>query len=69
MPAAMIAQYAFQLLSLLPSLIEAGQSVVGLVNQGKDAIGKMIAENREPTLDEWVALVKTRDDLHAQVQA
>lgn len=69
MPAAVIAQYAIQLLGLMPSLIAAGQSVMTLVNQGTASLQNMIAENRPPNDAEWAALDAIRDAAHAQVQA
>lgn len=69
MPAAVIAQYAIQLLGLMPSLIAAGQSVMTLVNQGTSALQNMIAENREPSDAEWAALDALRDAAHKAVQA
>lgn len=68
MPAAVIAQYAIQLLGLMPSLIAAGQSVMALVNQGTTSLQNMIAENREPTEAEWGALDAARDAVHAAIQ-
>lgn len=68
MPVAAIA-YAAQLLGLLPSLIGAGQSVMGLITQGQTALANMQAENRGPTDAEWAALNATRDALHKAMQA
>lgn len=63
-----ILTYALQLLGVLPSLIEAGASVVDLVQNGKAKIQQMQDENRGPTDEEWAALndsiAKKRADLH-----
>ena len=67
MPAA--AAYALQLLSMLPQLIGAGQSVMSLINQGQTALANMLAEKRDPTPAEWAALDATRDALHKQIQS
>ena len=61
--------YAIQLLSMLPSLIGAGQGVMALINQGQTALANMVAEKRDPTPAEWDALDAIRDSLHKQVQA
>lgn len=66
MPAA---AYALQLLTMLPQLIGAGQSIMGLVTQGQSALSNMIAENRGPTEAEIAALDSLRDSVHAQIQA
>jgi hypothetical protein len=61
--------YAIQLLSMLPSLIGAGQGVMSLITQGQTALAGMVSENRDPTPSEWAALDAIRDTLHAKVQA
>jgi hypothetical protein len=69
MPATAAISYAIQLLGMMPGLIAAGQSVMGLVTQGQTALSKMQAEKRDPSPEEWAALDQMRDALHAQVQA
>ena len=61
----LILTYALQALNAIPSLIAAGQSVAGLVNQTNAAVQKMVAENRDPTADEWAAQAKVISDLRA----
>jgi hypothetical protein len=61
--------YAIQLLSMLPSLIGAGQGVMSLITQGQTALANMVAEKRDPTAEEWAALDAMRDTLHKAVQA
>lgn len=63
------AAYALQLLTMLPQLIGAGQSVMTLINQGQAALANMIAEKRGPSVEEWAALNAVRDALHQQVQS
>jgi hypothetical protein len=48
--------YATQLLSMLPSILAAGKSVVDLVETGNAALKSMADENRDPTPAEWQAL-------------
>lgn len=64
-----VLMYAMQALEAIPSLIAAGQSVVGLVNQTSQAVKKMQAENRDPTADEWAAQAKVISDLRAILHA
>lgn len=61
--------YAIQLLGLMPSLIQAGQSLMPLIKQGQNALGDMQAEGRGPTDEEWDVLNKARDAVHAQLQS
>ena len=61
----LILTYALQALNAIPSLIAAGQSVAGLVNQTNAAVQKMVTENRDPTADEWAAQAKVISDLRA----
>lgn len=63
------AAYALQLLSMMPSVIAAGQSLMTIINQGQTALSNMIAEKRDPTPEEWAALNVIRDANHAAVQA
>ena len=66
MPAA---AYALQLLSMLPQLLGAGQSIMGLVTHGQTALSNMLAENRGPTPEEIATLRALTDSIHAQIQA
>lgn len=63
------ALYALQILQQIPALIAAGQSVLGLVQDGSAALEKMVSENRDPTEAEWDALNAVtkalRDQLHS----
>lgn len=67
MPAALT--YAMQVLTLLPTLIDAGQSVIGLVQHANAALAKMTAENRDPSDLEWSELNATIDALRAKLHA
>jgi hypothetical protein len=64
-----VALYCLQILNTLPGLIAAGQSAMGLINAGTVAIQNMVAENRNPTPEEWAALDAIRDGLHKQIQS
>jgi hypothetical protein len=61
--------YALQVLSILPSLIQAGMDVTALVQNSTAALNKMQDEKRDPTPEEWHALnaqIKMlRGELHA----
>lgn len=61
--------YVAQVLALLPSLVGAGQSIMGLVTQAQTAVSNMTAGNRGPTADEIAALRALTDSVHAQIQA
>lgn len=61
--------YVAQVLAMLPQLIGAGQSVMGLITQAQTAVSNMQAENRGPTPEEIAALRSITDALHAQIQA
>lgn len=63
------AAYALQLIGLLPQLVGAGQSIMGLVNQGWSSLSSMVAENRGPTPEEIAALRALTDSVHAQIQS
>lgn len=56
-------------LQLLPSLIQAGIDVIGLVNSTTAVITKAQAENRDPTDQEWNALDSQISALRAQLLA
>jgi hypothetical protein len=61
--------FAVQLLSSLPTLIQAGVDVTNLVKDSTDKLKGMQDEKRDPTPQEWDALnarIKAlRDELHA----
>lgn len=61
--------YALQLLSALPSLIQAGRDVTALLSHGQATLTAMQTEGRDPTPAEWEALdaqVKAlQNELHA----
>lgn len=61
--------YVAQVLALLPSLVGAGQSIMGLVTQAQTAVSNMEAGSRGPTAEEIAALRALTDSLHAQIQA
>jgi hypothetical protein len=73
MPAALqVLAYVSQVLGLMPQLIGAGQSIMGLVTTAQTAVSNMQAENRGPNAQEIAALEALRqanDVLHAQAQA
>lgn len=60
--------FALQALEAIPTLLAAGQSVVGLVQHSSAALKLMQTENREPSSQEWADLNATiaslRDQLH-----
>jgi hypothetical protein len=64
-----ILMYAMQALEAIPSLISAGQSVIGLVNQTSSAVKQMVDEKRDPTAEEWAAQAKVISDLRAILHA
>ena len=64
-----ILMYAMQALEAIPSLIAAGQSVVNLVNSTSSNVKKMVAENRDPTAQEWADQAKVISDLRAILHA
>ena len=61
--------YVAQVLAMLPQLIGAGQSVMGLVTQAQTAVSNMMAGNRGPTPEEIAALRALTDSIHAQIQS
>ena len=64
-----IAQYAILLLQNLPSLIEAGIKVTGIIEKGVADLKQMQAENRDPSPAEWDALTAETELLQAQIDA
>lgn len=62
-------QYVISLLSQVPGLIAAGQSVVATVNQAITMGNTFVAEKRDPTDAEWASLDAARDALHKQIQS
>lgn len=48
--------FAISLLSKLPSLIQAGVDIMAVVNQGREQLQDMQAQNRGPTAEEWETL-------------
>lgn len=54
--------FAMQLLSSLPSLIDAGVKVADLIKDGNAKLKTFEAEGRDPTDAEW-------DDLNASIAA
>lgn len=61
--------YVAQVLAMLPQLVGAGQSIMGLVTQAQTAVSNMMAGNRGPTPEEIAALRALTDSVHAQIQA
>jgi hypothetical protein len=61
--------YVSQLLSLIPGLVGAGQSIMGVFNTLQSSVANMQAGNRGPTADEIAALRALTDSVHAQIQA
>lgn len=61
--------FALQALQVLPGLVSAGVDIAHLVNQTTTALGKMQAEKRDPTQEEWDALNEQiaglRKELHS----
>ncbi len=62
-----IIAYALQVLTAIPQLIAAGQSVMGLVEHSKAALETMQAEDRDPNEAEWDALNAVINDLRKQL--
>lgn len=61
--------FALQLLAQLPGLIAAGAQVVELVNQTRERLEDMQANNREPTAQEWEELNQRIDSLRQQLHS
>lgn len=61
--------YVAQVLAIMPQLIGAGQSIMGLLTQAQTAVSNMMAGNRGPTPEEISALRALTDSIHAQIQA
>ncbi len=59
--------YALQILTAIPQLLDAGQSVLGLVAHAKTALETMQAENRDPSPTEWQDLNTLIDDLRKKL--
>ena len=59
--------YALQVLTAIPQLLAAGQSVIGLVEHSQTALKSMQDENRDPTPAEWDALNSLIDGLRKQL--
>lgn len=62
-------QYVIQVLTSIPGLLAAGQSVVSTVNHAITMGNTFVAEKRDPTAEEWAALDAIRDELHKQIQS
>lgn len=62
-----IIAYALQALEAIPTLIAAGQSVIGLIQHSTAALKLMQTENRDPTDQEWADLNATIDALRQQL--
>lgn len=60
---------ATTVLELLPSLIQAGINVVGLIESTSATIKLAQSENRDPTDAEWAALDAQISALRAQLNA
>lgn len=54
--------FAIQLLTSLPSLIQAGVDITNLVSDSTEKLKSMQAENRDPTPAEW-------DELNARIKS
>jgi hypothetical protein len=61
--------YAIQLLNALPGLIATGQNLLTVVQQHRDALERMHAENRDPTQEEWDALNASINALRSQLHS
>jgi hypothetical protein len=61
--------YALQLLSALPSLIQAGVEITSTVTSATQKLAELNAQGRDPTPEEWAELngriAKLRGELHA----
>lgn len=61
--------FAIQFLTQLPSLILAGQEVVGMINKSNEALKNMQADGRDPTDAEWKELNDSIAALGARLHA
>jgi len=62
-------EFAINLLSELPVLLNAGMDVLEVVNRGREQLAVMKAENRGPTDAEWAELNGRIANLRGQLQA
>lgn len=61
--------FASQLLNLVPIAIQGVAGAVEAFNAGKDAVKRMVAENRDPTDAEWAALNAATESLRSALQS
>lgn len=59
--------FALQLLAILPSLINAGLQVQGIITATNAKLTKMVEEKRDPTEAEWDELNAAIDELRTQL--
>lgn len=59
--------FAVQLLTALPGLLKAGIDVTTLITESTASLGKMQAENRDPTDQEWLELNQRIDQLRQEL--
>lgn len=58
--------FAIEVLSVLPTLIQAGTDVIGLVTKTNEALKAMQDADRDPTDAEWAELNELVESLRAQ---
>lgn len=63
------AAFALQLLTILPSLLNASLQVQGIIQATSAKLQKMQEEKRDPTQAEWDELNAAIDELRAQLHA
>lgn len=63
-----IANYASKAFQIGRMLLEAGKDAKAFFDAQHAAVEKMKAEERGPTDEEWAALDKLHDELHAEIQ-
>jgi hypothetical protein len=69
MSAAVALAFATQALAALPAMIQAGQTVIRLIETTNAALHAMGMENRDPSPAEWAALNAQTVDLLARLDA
>lgn len=65
----LLLKFALTALQELPALIRSGKDAIGLIRETEDALKRMIAENRNPTPEEWSSLNKRIADLRGELHS
>jgi hypothetical protein len=57
-----------QMVNLGIALADAATRGIGIAIEGRDLVRQLVAEDREPTAEEWAKITAVNEDLSAQIQ-